>query len=96
VPLDVVVEFKRGVYEMALDRAGPVLAAHEQRNRYLRSGMRARDGEHAHGNAHACTAAGSMLLHPGWNCPPARASIQIRKTAWPWRQLKPKPEAGST
>jgi putative (di)nucleoside polyphosphate hydrolase len=52
VPLDVVVEFKRGVYEMALtelSRFVPRLDARadlrvDQRSRYARSGPRARDG----------------------------------------------------
>ncbi|AQZ98225.1 RNA pyrophosphohydrolase [Comamonas kerstersii] len=45
VPLDVVVEFKRGVYEMALtELARYVPRAEQQRNRFLRSGMRPRDG----------------------------------------------------
>lgn len=44
VPLDVVVEFKRGVYEMALtELARFVPRGEQQRNRYLRGGMRARD-----------------------------------------------------
>ena len=43
VPLDVVVEFKRGVYEMALTELARYLPRHDHRNRYLRSGMRARD-----------------------------------------------------
>lgn len=46
VPLDVVVEFKRGVYEMALTELARYLPRHDHRNRYLRSSMRARDGEH--------------------------------------------------
>ena len=45
VPLDVVVEFKRGVYEMALtELARYVPRAEQQRNRFLRSGMRPREG----------------------------------------------------
>jgi putative (di)nucleoside polyphosphate hydrolase len=44
VPLDVVVEFKRGVYEMALTELSRFLPRHEQRNRFLRSGMRVREG----------------------------------------------------
>jgi putative (di)nucleoside polyphosphate hydrolase len=43
VPLDVVVEFKRGVYEMALTELARFLPRHDHRNRYLRSGMRSRD-----------------------------------------------------
>jgi putative (di)nucleoside polyphosphate hydrolase len=41
VPLDAVVEFKRGVYEMALTELARFLPRHEYRNRYLRGGMRA-------------------------------------------------------
>lgn len=44
VPLDVVVEFKRGVYEMALTELARFLPRQEHRNRYLRGGMRPRDG----------------------------------------------------
>jgi putative (di)nucleoside polyphosphate hydrolase len=44
VPLDVVVEFKRGVYEMALTELARYLPRHDSRNRYLRSSMRTREG----------------------------------------------------
>ncbi|TFZ01576.1 RNA pyrophosphohydrolase [Ramlibacter rhizophilus] len=45
VPLDVVVEFKRGVYEMALtELARFVPRGDHHRNRYLRGGLRPRDG----------------------------------------------------
>jgi putative (di)nucleoside polyphosphate hydrolase len=37
------VEFKRGVYEMALRELARFLPRNDHRNRYLRSGMRARD-----------------------------------------------------
>ena len=55
VPLDVVVEFKRGVYEMALTELARFVPRSElQRNRYLRSGMRPRELEGgAAGNAFA-------------------------------------------
>jgi putative (di)nucleoside polyphosphate hydrolase len=43
VPLDVVVEFKRGVYEMALTELSRYLPRSDHRNRYLRGGMRQRD-----------------------------------------------------
>ena len=46
VPLDVVVEFKRGVYEMALRELARYLPRNDHRNRYLRSGMRPRENEH--------------------------------------------------
>ena len=47
VPLDAVVEFKRGVYEMALTELSRFLPRHEYRNRYLRGGVRQRDGDPA-------------------------------------------------
>ena len=45
VPLDVVVEFKRGVYEMALSELARFLPRQDHRNRYLRGALRNRDGE---------------------------------------------------
>jgi putative (di)nucleoside polyphosphate hydrolase len=48
VPLDVVVEFKRGVYEMALTELSRFVPRHDPRNRYLRSNARARDGGELH------------------------------------------------
>ncbi|MFM2049975.1 MAG: hypothetical protein RL682_466 [Pseudomonadota bacterium] len=45
VPLDMVVEFKRGVYETALTELARYLPRNESRTRYLRSGQRGRDGE---------------------------------------------------
>ncbi len=39
VPLDVVVEFKRGVYEMALTELARYLPRNESRSRYLRTGQ---------------------------------------------------------
>jgi putative (di)nucleoside polyphosphate hydrolase len=63
VPLDVVVEFKRGVYEMALTELARFVPRHDHRNRYLRSGMRARDsGHHEQGDMHAPP---SLELPPG-------------------------------
>jgi putative (di)nucleoside polyphosphate hydrolase len=46
VPLDVVVEFKRCVYEMALTELARFIPRHDHRNRYLRSGMRSREHDH--------------------------------------------------
>jgi putative (di)nucleoside polyphosphate hydrolase len=40
VPLDLVVEFKRGVYELALTELARFLPRPDHRNRYLRSNMR--------------------------------------------------------
>jgi putative (di)nucleoside polyphosphate hydrolase len=42
VPLDVVIEFKRGVYEMALTELARFLPRTHHHNRYLRAGMRDR------------------------------------------------------
>ena len=47
VPLDVVVEFKRGVYEMALTELARFLPRPEQRNRYLRGGVRGHERANA-------------------------------------------------
>ena len=41
IPLDVVIEFKRDVYQMALTELARFLPRGSQHNRYLRSGMRA-------------------------------------------------------
>ena len=68
VPLDVVVEFKRGVYEMALTELARFLPRHEQRNRYLRSDMRARDHDQPMGSG--MHRVGQLLLHPGIELPP--------------------------
>jgi putative (di)nucleoside polyphosphate hydrolase len=65
VPLDVVVEFKRGVYEMALRELARYLPRNDHRNRYLRSGMRTRDVEHAGHEPH-----GGLLPAPGMELPP--------------------------
>jgi putative (di)nucleoside polyphosphate hydrolase len=43
VPLDVVVEFKRGVYEMALTELARYLPRQDFRNRFLRSNLRSRE-----------------------------------------------------
>jgi putative (di)nucleoside polyphosphate hydrolase len=40
VPLDVVIEFKRNVYEMALTELARFLPRAHHHNRYLRAGMR--------------------------------------------------------
>jgi putative (di)nucleoside polyphosphate hydrolase len=49
----VVVEFKRGVYEMALTELARYLPRQDFRNRFLRSNVRAREFErHPHGAGH--------------------------------------------
>ncbi len=68
VPLEAVVEFKRGVYEMALVELARFLPRQEPRNRYLRSGMRGRD--HDMGGGTYMHRTGQLLLHPGVELPP--------------------------
>ncbi len=68
VPLDVVVEFKRGVYEMALTELARFVPRHEQRNRYLRSGMRVRDMDGGPMATHR--SGGGLLVKPGVELPP--------------------------
>ena len=68
VPLEAVVEFKRGVYEMALVELARFLPRQEPRNRYLRSGMRGRD--HDMGGGAYMHRTGQLLLHPGVELPP--------------------------
>ena len=70
VPLDVVVEFKRGVYEMALTELARYLPRHnEHRNRYLRTGLRSHEQEmEANGGGHgpdAMQGGGTFELPPG-------------------------------
>jgi putative (di)nucleoside polyphosphate hydrolase len=59
-----VVEFKRGVYEMALTELARYLPRHEPRNRYLRHGHRTRDTGQDAGRLHE-PAAIAMELPPG-------------------------------
>ena len=68
MPLDVVVEFKRGVYEMALTELARFLPRHESRNRFLRGGS-PRHGEAGH-NAKASGHPSSMALPPGGSFEP--------------------------
>ena len=49
VPLDVVIEFKRDVYQMALTELARFLPRATHHNRYLRSGIRGRARDH-HGD----------------------------------------------
>ncbi len=78
VPLDVVVEFKRGVYEMALTELSRFVprfdARPDQRNRYLRGGLHQRDPAACDGSTgpaieathfHAARGGGSFELPPG-------------------------------
>ncbi|AVS75327.1 RNA pyrophosphohydrolase [Paracidovorax cattleyae] len=71
VPLDVVVEFKRGVYEMALTELARFLPRNDQRNRYLRSGMRQREGApEVTLSTTTQLRTTSLLVHPGMELPP--------------------------
>jgi putative (di)nucleoside polyphosphate hydrolase len=66
VPLDLVIEFKRGVYEMALTELARYLPRmNNHHNRYLRAGLRAQRHEHEHGPEHgpAASAAGHHGEH---------------------------------
>ncbi len=69
VPLDVVVEFKRGVYELALTELARFLPRQDHRNRYLRSGQRSRGQEAQPPSADAPAGAG-MALPPGGSFEP--------------------------
>ena len=60
VPLDVVVEFKRGVYEMALTELSRFLPRYESRNRYLRGSVRSQDGDQG---MHMEFTMGAMHVH---------------------------------
>jgi putative (di)nucleoside polyphosphate hydrolase len=61
VPLDVVVEFKRGVYEMALSELARYLPRSDSRNRFLRANTRGRPS-HMEPIHHS---AGNVELPPG-------------------------------
>jgi putative (di)nucleoside polyphosphate hydrolase len=67
VPLDVVVEFKRGVYEMALTELARYIPRGDSRNRYLRGGARSRsaDNSNSMGGDPMEIACHSMALPPG-------------------------------
>jgi putative (di)nucleoside polyphosphate hydrolase len=65
VPLDAVVEFKRGVYEMALTELARFLPRHDQRNRFLRQGSRSREPAGLIQHGHGLGGAGGMELPPG-------------------------------
>lgn len=69
IPLDVVVEFKRGVYQMALTELSRYLPRNDARNRYLR-GVRHKDmlaDGFAMGKEDGTSA---MLMPPGMELPP--------------------------
>lgn len=89
VPLDVVVEFKRGVYEMALTELARFLPrTAEQRNRYLRSSMRGRDPEQHAGSPHRT---GPLLVHPGVELPPGASFDPDPQSGCPAADSAPHP-----
>jgi putative (di)nucleoside polyphosphate hydrolase len=63
VPLDVVVEFKRGVYEMALTELARYLPRPDNRNRHMRNGARQRVPDDM-------APAASSSVPPGMELPP--------------------------
>jgi putative (di)nucleoside polyphosphate hydrolase len=67
VPLDVVVEFKRGVYEMALRELARYLPRNDHRNRYLRGGLHQRDhaGSPGEGGFHTAGESFHAQIRPG-------------------------------
>ncbi|MCY1561816.1 RNA pyrophosphohydrolase [compost metagenome] len=65
VPLDVVVEFKRGVYEMALTELARYLPRTDHRNRYLRSGTRQRQDDGGDESMSPLCAPMGLELPPG-------------------------------
>jgi putative (di)nucleoside polyphosphate hydrolase len=71
VPLDLVIEFKRNVYEMALTELARYLPRVNHHNRYLRSGLRAQrlDNE-PHGHAMSGVNGHATTDMPGWLQPP--------------------------
>ena len=81
VPLDVVVEFKRGVYEMALTELARFLPRHEQRNRYLRSGVRPREADVVPASAALSLHLGHPLRNPGLELPPGASFDPDPQTA---------------
>jgi putative (di)nucleoside polyphosphate hydrolase len=81
VPLDVVVEFKRGVYEMALTELSRYLPRHhdhDHHNRYLRTDLRLHEQE-AQANGYDCATPGLGLgfeLPPGGSFDPDMSTLQ--------------------
>jgi putative (di)nucleoside polyphosphate hydrolase len=66
VPLDVVVEFKRGVYEMALTELSRFLPRNDRQNRFLRGGHRGpREGAETENGGMEMQAPPHMELPPG-------------------------------
>ncbi len=85
VPLEAVVEFKRGVYEMALTELARYLPHHEIRTRYLRKGVRPRDGMGDGSDAHDADFDGhrrDMVLRGHIELPPGATFEPDPQTGW--------------
>ncbi|HQS31498.1 MAG: RNA pyrophosphohydrolase [Polaromonas sp. 39-63-203] len=91
VPLDVVVEFKRGVYEMALTELSRFVprfdARPDHRNRYLRGGAHQRDA-----SALGATGAGMGLANPPIHFHPVRSGASFELP--PGAIFEPDPQTG--
>ena len=96
IPLDVVIEFKRDVYQMALTELARFLPRGAQHNRYLRSGMRPHHREEAPSAIgvrprRRCTRARSAdSRRPTPGCRPHRPTCSSRRRAT-WRRLAKDP-----
>lgn len=82
VPLDVVIEFKRGVYEMALTELARYVPRHESRNRCLRANHKGRERnmEQERGNCAQQLYVPNALPQTAQAVPPAQAT-QIAQPA---------------
>jgi putative (di)nucleoside polyphosphate hydrolase len=77
IPLDVVIEFKRDVYQMALTELARFLPRGAQHNRYLRSGLRPHYREEApeHYRRMESTSANADLLEGALAPPPIDSGL---------------------
>lgn len=95
VPLDVVVEFKRGVYEMALTELSRFVPRTEARNRFLRGGVRGHKGGHANNagqeNAQVPVRQSQRSAMPRVNSLLVGAHVELP----PGASFDPDPSAGS-
>jgi putative (di)nucleoside polyphosphate hydrolase len=82
VPLDVVVEFKRGVYEMALTELARYLPRNDTRNRFLRGGMRQRMTDDGPPNLPFSSMPQGLELPPGASFDPDPQSDNRAQEAW--------------
>jgi putative (di)nucleoside polyphosphate hydrolase len=73
IPLDVVIEFKRDVYQMALTELARFLPRATQHNRYLRAGMRPHHRDDAAGRFHRS----DSLQHPTLDAVPELPEVSV-------------------